>query len=92
MCEPLALLDREPVSVHAPFLSYPGGQYRHEDAQERQASLRAALHGVPLGAYDERILPWLAGWEIPTVATVVSLLWRVRQATQQDRRGGGESR
>jgi hypothetical protein len=92
MREPLAPLDREPVSVHAPFLSYPGGQYRHEDTHERKTALQATLDGVQLGAYDERILHWLAGWEIPTVATVVSLLWRVRQAAQQDRRGGSESR
>jgi hypothetical protein len=92
MREPLEPLDREPVSVHAPFLSYAGGQYRHENPEERQAALLAALHGVPLGAYDERILHWLTGWEVPTVATVVSLLWRVRQAAAQDRRGGGESR
>jgi hypothetical protein len=29
MREPLTPLDGEPVSVHAPFLSYPDGQYRH---------------------------------------------------------------
>jgi hypothetical protein len=92
MRELLAPLDREPVSVHAPFLSYPGGQYRHEDPRERQAALLAVLDGVQLGAYDERILRWLAGWEVPTVATVVSLLWRARQAAAQDRRGGGKPR
>jgi hypothetical protein len=94
MREPLAPLDLAPVSVHAPFLSYPGGQYHYEDTQERQAALRAALHGVQLGAYDERILRWLAGWEVPTVATVVSLLWRARHAAaaRQAHRDGGEPR
>ncbi len=94
MREPLAPLDREPVSVHAPFVCYPGGQYRHEDPKERRAALLAALDGVQLGAYDERIVRWLAGWEVPTVATVVSLLWRARHtaAARQTRRGGGESR
>ncbi len=91
MREPLAPLDREPVSVHPPFLSYPGGQYRHEDPEQRRAALLAALHGVQLGAYDQRILRWLAGWDVPTVATVVSLLWRARDAAAQDLRGG-ESR
>jgi hypothetical protein len=89
---PLTPLDREPVSVHAPFVSYPGGQYRHESAQERQAALLAALHGVQLGAYDRRVVHWLAGWDVPVVAAVVSLLWRVRQAAGQARWGGGESR
>lgn len=53
----------------------------------------AAVGGVVLGAYDERILTWLAGWEVSTVAVVVSLLWRARQAAvQQVQRGGGEPR
>jgi hypothetical protein len=92
MRELLAPLDRAPVSVHAPFISYPDGQYRHEDPEERRAALRAALDGMQLGVYDGRILRWLAGWEVPTVATVVSLLWRARHAAAQDRRGGGEPR
>lgn len=90
---PLAPLDRRPVSVHAPFVCYPGGQYRHEPVEERRAALLAALDGVALGAYDERIVGWLVGWEVPVVAAVVSLLWRARHAaTRQARRGGGESR
>jgi len=92
MREPLTPLDGEPVSVHSPFVCDPGGQYRHENPQQRRAALRAALHGAPLGAYDERILHWVAGWEVPTVATVVSLLWRARQAAAQDRRSGGQPR
>jgi hypothetical protein len=31
-------------------------------------------------AYDERILAWLAGWDVPTVGAVVSLLHRARAA------------
>jgi len=89
----LAPLDREPVSVHAPFVSCPSGQYRHEPPEQRRAALLAALDGVELGAYDRRILTWLAGWDVPTTATVISLLWRARHAaTQRACRGGGESR
>ena len=89
---PLAPLEREPVSVHAPFVSFPGGRYRHADVEERRAALLAALQGVQLGAYDERVLEWLAGWDVPVVAAVVSLLHRVRKAaTLQARRGGGGS-
>ncbi|MEV0994630.1 hypothetical protein [Nonomuraea sp. NPDC050202] len=40
--------------------------------------LRDALAGVELGAYDERMVVWLSGWDVPTVATVASLLYRVR--------------
>jgi hypothetical protein len=92
MREPLPPLDRAPVSVHAPFVSFPGGQYRHESVQERRAALLAALQGVQLGSYDRRIVCWLAGWDIPIVAVVVSLLGRVHQTAAQARRSGGESR
>jgi hypothetical protein len=92
MREPLAPLDREPVSVHAPFVSYPGGHYRHEPVDECRAALLAALGGIQLGAYDERIVGWLAVWEVPVVAAVVSLLWRVRHTAAQQACRGGESR
>jgi hypothetical protein len=87
-------LGAEPVSVHAPFISYPTGHYRHEPAGERHAALLAALEGIELGAYDDRILRWLARWDVPVVAAVISLLWRVRHAegTQQAHQDGGEPR
>jgi hypothetical protein len=89
----LAPLEREPVNVHTPFLAYPDGQYRHEPTEERRAALLAALDGVELGAYDERIVHWLAEWDVPVLAGVVSLLWRARHtATQQAPRRGGEPR
>jgi hypothetical protein len=81
--------ERQPVSVHAPFLLYPSIQYRHEDAEER----RAALQGMPLGAYEHRLLHRLVSWNVPVVATVVLLLRRARHAaTRQAHRGGGEPR
>ena len=86
-------LNEEPVSVHAPFITYPRGQYRHEYPEERRAALEAALVGVELGAYDRRILHWLSWRDLAIAATVVSLLWRARDAAdQQARRGGGEPR
>lgn len=77
---PLAPLEREPVSVHAPFVSHPGGHYRPAGTEERRSALMKALEGVELGAYDERLLDWLAGQEVPVVAVVISLLLRVRKA------------
>jgi WhiB family redox-sensing transcriptional regulator len=87
-----APLETEPVSVHAPYTVYPDDQYRFEDAAERHAALLAALRGVSLGAYDQRILRWLSGWETSVVAVVVSLLWRVQHTARQQGRDGGESR
>jgi hypothetical protein len=37
-----------------------------------------AAAGVDLGAYDERIAGWLAGWETTTVAVIAS--WVTRAA------------
>lgn len=50
-----------------------------------QAAIRAALGDLELGAYDERIVAWLAGWDTPTVATVCSWLHRVRAAAVEGR-------
>jgi hypothetical protein len=92
MHEHLAALETQPVSVHAPYITYPNGQYRHEDAAHRRAALVEPLRGVSLGAYDRRVVHWLAGWDVSVVAVVVSLLWRVRHAAAQASRGGGQSR
>jgi hypothetical protein len=45
-----------------------------------RGELLAALDGVELGAYDRRIVDWLAGWDGTTVATVCSWLVRARSA------------
>ncbi len=87
-----APLETEPVSVHAPYISYPDGHYRFEDAAERHAALLEPLRGAELGAYDLCILHWLTEWDISVVAVVVSLLCRARCAGAQDGRDGGESR
>lgn len=39
-----------------------------------------AAAGVRLGAYDERIIAWLAGWEPETVAVLVGLVLRSARA------------
>lgn len=39
-----------------------------------------ALAGLELGAWDEWMVSWLAGWDCATVATIVSWMWRVRRA------------
>jgi hypothetical protein len=44
------------------------------------AGVAAALAGVELGAYDKRIVEWLAGWEPSTVAVVCGWITRARQA------------
>lgn len=47
------------------------------DAQNHQMLLKACeLAGVSLGAYDRRILPWLAEWEDTACAVVAALIIR----------------
>jgi hypothetical protein len=74
-------LQAAPVAVRAPFdvrrpLTYDPAAAR----ADRVAAIRDALAGVELGAYDERMIEWLAGWDVPTVGGLVSLLNRVRAA------------
>jgi hypothetical protein len=72
-----------PRSVHPPFVDY---------RRDRYAALVAALAGaefggtggIELGGYDQRIAAWLAGWDTPTVGTVVCWLRRIRAASAHD--------
>jgi hypothetical protein len=50
-------------------------------ARRREAALRAALRGVALGAYDERLITWAArSLDEPTVQTLTGWLERARRA------------
>jgi hypothetical protein len=44
------------------------------------ADLGAECSGLQLGAYDRRIIEWLADWEPATVAVICGLISRARQA------------
>lgn len=46
----------------------------------RREAFAAVLEGVELGAYDERMIAWLADWDDPTCRTIASLTWRCRLA------------
>jgi hypothetical protein len=64
-----------------PVEAAPGG---FVSSAEQRRILAGVLSGVELGAWDERIVDWLAGWDACTVLTVAS--WIVRA------RDGGPSR
>jgi len=79
-------------------VSTPTGPYEtetdaHVAAQNGPADLYAALitacgsAGVELGAYDRRVLAWLARWEPVTVQVVVGLIARAYSAGCRE--GGG---
>jgi hypothetical protein len=55
-------------------------QWRARIHRDNRAAILEQLDGVPLGDYDHRIIDWLAGWDVPTIAVVASLLRRCRWA------------
>jgi hypothetical protein len=74
-------LSAEPPHAYipvGPVQCAPLGSFR--SAQERQEAFAAVLEGVGLGAYDERMIEWLASWDDPTCRTIASLMWRCRLA------------
>ena len=42
--------------------------------------LAGVLAGIELGAWDRRIVEWMAGWDASTVLTVASWIARARAA------------
>lgn len=74
---------REPTPISdGPIDSIPVGFVPDE---EQRAALLAELQaaGVELGAYDMRIVDWLAGWEWSTVSVIASLIRRANASTNQ---------
>lgn len=45
---------------------------------EQQRILAEVLAGVELGAWDQRMVGWLAGWDAATVLTIASWIARAR--------------
>lgn len=96
MTTDLGPLDREPRNVRPPFDVRPPRAWleRGETSDQWRARVRADIVAalldaigpdVELGAYDRRIVEWLAGWDIGTVGTIASLLRRVRAAGETER-------
>lgn len=69
---PTGPIEREP---------YPDFNKPLPSNAEQEAALREALTaaGVELGAYDDRIIRWLSGWEWQTIATIASWVQRAGQ-------------
>lgn len=81
MSRDLRPLDSAPRAVRAPFDVRQAPIFSPDAAvADRIAAIRDALSGVELGAFDERMVEWFAGWDTPTVGGIVSLFDRVRAA------------
>ena len=77
--DPWPPLERIPHRLYEPYQQhYPAYTGPRKDDFIR--ALDEALRGIELGAYDLRMRDWIAGWDIPTVATQVSWLNRARRA------------
>jgi hypothetical protein len=76
-----------PTVPSGPIETAPSG--RHASTARQLDVLHEAVRGLPLGAYDEDVLEWLAGCDWPTVATIASLIDRARRAGS--RQSGGTS-
>jgi hypothetical protein len=84
-------LQRAPRRIRPPFdvATYAPTERMAEETVEawrarghvdRVSALTEALDDVELGAYDRRIIEWLADWDVSTVGTVASLFYRAREA------------
>jgi hypothetical protein len=82
---------RPPYTLRDPERNQRAGEgtdsWRVRMHADKLAALLDPLDGIELGAYDRRILDWMAGWDIPTVATISSLLHRTRHADPCPRGG-----
>jgi hypothetical protein len=74
----MALTDPTGYAPLEPLAQAPAGPFT--PPSERQDAFAAALAHVELGSYDERIIGWLCALDDDTCRTVVSLIWRARQA------------
>jgi hypothetical protein len=70
-------IETSPKSLWPPYDEYVPGQHARDVCE---AALRDALRDIELGVYDRVIVKWLADWDTPTVAVVISLLERARVA------------
>jgi hypothetical protein len=69
---------RPPGIPMGPIDAAPVG-FAPREVQRRLLLEALAEAGVELGAYDRRIAEWLAGWDWPTVAPIVSWLRRAAE-------------
>ena len=67
-----------PPVPHGPIDTAPRGFVPHA---EQAQILTGALAGLELGAWDRRILHWLAGQDTCTVLTIASWITRARATT-----------
>lgn len=88
--------EREAAGAARHIYDSPPGTGAWSDGNLRLMEDACRTAGVMLGAYDQRILVWLAGWEPTTCAVIAGLVTRPHAAglaglggPGQAQRGGG---
>jgi hypothetical protein len=70
--------ERQAAAAVRHITASPPGSWQDGEHRLLEDACRAA--GVQLGAYDHRILLWLAGWEPATCAVIAGLITRAHEA------------
>lgn len=66
------------------ILASPPGKGAWTGGNHRLLEDACRTAGVQLGAYDHRILLWLAGWEPAVCAVIAGLITRAHAASEAD--------
>jgi hypothetical protein len=70
--------ERQAADATRHIYDSPPGTGAWGDGNHRLMEDACTAAGVQLGAYDHRILVWLAGWEPATCAVIAGLITRAR--------------
>ena len=74
--------ERQAADAARHIYDSPPGTGAWGDGNHRLMEDACTAAGVRLGAYDHRILVWLAGWEPATCAVIAGLITRAHQASE----------
>jgi hypothetical protein len=72
--------ERDAINAVRHILDTPPGTGAWRDGSLRTLETACQAAGVKLGAYDQRILVWLAGWEPQACAVIAALIERAYEA------------
>jgi hypothetical protein len=88
-----------PFETEAEARAVPAVRAAYDAARDRRGAMDAAnlgmlldaaeVAGITLGAYDRRIVGWLAGWEPQSCAVVAGLVTRAYMAGRAEGMRGG---
>lgn len=89
---PTGPIESEPRIDRAPLQPGPyTDEMRAQDLRESRAIIldELAAAGVELGAYDRRIIAWLANWEDSTLIAIASWIKRAHATGKPKKRRAG---